>query len=421
MFHRLKSMTTVRDLEADTHANNLDMRNPLCQENMAWRVLPAVSLADGCDDLFSRATDTTGILDDISEFVGPPTAMCVLGGNVIGTASWENVPLEDQYRAVTAGAGAFVGSNMHYLGLRGPDAAAVLNRLTPRNVSKLPPGRAMFTLFTTPEGTVDDEAIVLRTGDEEYLVSCGGGKPPSWLPDALKTCPLTTAERSGIVSFNIKGPKRTKAMQTLVRTEDRRQVSSLRPFQACRAQTPDGEAVWILRTVVGIEMWGHAPVIRSAWRQILKHSDLITPCGWDLLNVYRMECTSMVFALYPLDVHAGTTLWEAGYGWMMEKGEKDFFVGQDALKQSRGKERLWLGGLMAHGSATDAPPVGAEVRTRKGKFAGYVTSAAFSIKHERALAFAHLQPGHQPGDILAVDGHREWTVCSLPFNGAGLD
>jgi glycine cleavage system aminomethyltransferase T len=73
---------------------------------------------------------------------------------------------------------------------------------------------------------------------------------------------------------------------------------------------------------------------------------------------------------------------------------------------------------MAHSSAPDAPPVGTEVCNRKGDFAGYVTSAAFSIKYQRVLAFAHLKTEHQPGDSLALNGSKEWTVCSLPFNEA---
>jgi len=418
MFHRIKSMITVQDLQTCPPARSLDLRNPLCQDSVAWRVAPTASLTNGCGDLFRRTRDNTGILDDIAQAVGPATAICVLGDNVIGVAGWEQIPLAEQYHAVTAGAGAFVASNMHYLRINGPDAAAVLNMLTPRNVFRLALGRAMFILFTSPAGTADEEAIVLRTGDEEYLVSCGGGKPPSWLPDALKAYPRATVEHSNVVSFNIKGPKQIEAMQALVRTDDREQVASLRPFQSCRIQTPGGDLVWILRTVVGIEMWGDAPVIRRTWHRILRRSDIMTPCAWDLLNVYRMECTLMVFALYPLDVHSGTTLWETGYGWRIEKGEDEFFVGQGALKQSKGQERLWLGGLMAHSSTTVAPPVGSEIYTRKSGFAGYVTSAAFSIKHGRALAFAHLNVEHTAGDTLEINGYQEWSVCALPFDGA---
>lgn len=418
MLRRIQSMLTIHDLQSYPQVKNSDFRNPLCEQNMVWRVIPTASLTKSHSHLFRRRQDITGILDDIAKAVGPPTAMCVLGDNVIGVAGWEQIPLAKQYHAVTKGAGAFVASNMLYLRVSGPDAAAVLNILTPRNMHALLPGRAMFTLFTTPDGTVDEEAIVLRTKNNEYLVSCGGGKPLSLLPEALKTYPEAKVETSDIVSFNIKGPKRIAAMQALVHSDDRAKLSSLKQFQSCRIRLPDGDLVWILKTVVGIEMWGHVPVIRKVWQSILKRPDLITPCGWDVLNVYRMECSLMVFSVYPLDVHSGTTLWETGYGWMIEKNEEEFFWGQDVLKQVKGKERLWLGGLMAHSSKQEPPPVGTDVYTQKGEFSGYVTSAAFSIKHERALAFAHLKTKHQPGDTLTLNGNQEWLVCTLPFNAA---
>ena len=418
MFDKIKPMLTIHDFQIPLRVNDLELRNPFCQENKVWRVVPPASLINGCGQSFSRQTDVTGIIDLIANVAGPPTAMCVLGNNVIGAADWEQIPFTKQYHAATSGAAAFVASNMLYLRISGPDAAAVLNMLMPRDINKLAQGCGMFVLFTTPQGTVDEEAIVLRTGPEEFLVSCGGGKAPSCLPDALKGHPQASIEHSDYVSFNLKGPERMAAMQVLVRDEDRQRVASLRPFQACHAQTQDGSSIWVLRTVVGVEMWGCAPVIRRVWDEILSKPALITPCGWNLLNVYRMECSLMVFAVYPLDVHSGTTLWETGYGWMIEKGEDEFFIGQAALNQSRGKEKSWLAGLSAISTTQEVLPVGAEIYTREGEIAGYVTSAAYSVKHERALAFTHLKTSHRPGDILTSMDNQKWFVRSLPFSTA---
>ena len=417
MFDRIKSQMTVRDLGLHTRLNHCDVRDPLCQDSVAWKVVLPESLAES-NQPYSRISDTTGILDDIARAVGPATAMCVLGDNVIGVADWQQIPIEKQYAAIIGGAGAFVASNMQYLQISGPDAGAALNMLTPRNIHKLQPGKAMFVLFTTPEGTVDDEAIVLRTGDEQYMVSCGGGKSLTGLPGALKAFPDTIVTNSNIVSFNLKGPNKIAVMQSLVRVEDRPGLSALRSFQARRAQTLDGDSVWILRTVVGVEMWGQAPHIRRAWAQILKQPELVTPCAWDVLGVYRMECDLMIFALFPLDVHRGTTLWEAGYGWMIEKGADNYYVGQHALQQSRGRERFRLCGLMAMNTAVNAPPVGTVVYTKSGVIAGCVSSSAFSIKFGRALSFAYLNPQHQPGETMTLDGHEDWITSSLPFDSA---
>ena len=409
-------MLTIHDYQVPVQAARPDLRNPLCHENKVWRVIPPARLVNGFSQNFSRPNDVTGILDDISMAVGPATAMCVLGSNVIGAADWEQIPFERQYRAVTEETAAFVASNMLYLHISGPGAVAVLDMLTPRNVQKLAQNCAMFVLFTTPLGTVDEEAVVLRTGPEEFFVSCGGGKAPSGLQEALQAYPQVRAEHSDYVSFNLKGPKRMTAMQALVQPEYRQRLASLKPFQAFQARTLDGNPTWLLRTVVGVEMWGLAPVIRTVWEKILNLPDLITPCGWNLLNVYRMECALMVFAVYPLDVHSGTTLWETGYGWMIDGCKETEFIGQDALSQSRGKENLWLAGLSANDTEQDVLPAGSELLGSNGQVAGYVSSAAWSIKFKRALAFAHIETNYQPGDVLTFKDGSHWTVCSLPFS-----
>ena len=138
------------------------------QDNAVWRVLANSLLPD---THFSRATDKTGILDDLGVAIGPASAMCVLGDNVIGAAGWAQIPLDRQYEAVTSRAGAFVASNMLYLRFSGPQAAAALDWLTPRDVSRLPVGQGMFVLFTNVGGGIDEEAIVLRTAQQEYLQS----------------------------------------------------------------------------------------------------------------------------------------------------------------------------------------------------------------------------------------------------------
>jgi len=411
MIHRVTSMMTVRDLGLNHCLRAPDLPNPLDQDSAVWRVFPPGSEPGQG----TRCVDGGGILGDLSRAIGPPTGMCLLGDNLIGVTGWAGVPLARQYQAVTEGAGAFVASSMLYLRVAGPDAAALLDMLTPRDVPRLQTGKAMFAIFTTREGTVDEEAIILRTGPDEYLVSCGGGKWMSGLSEALEAWPRAIVEESDIVSFNIKGPRQAAAMQALLQGGDGPGPAALRPFGACRARTAGGEQVWVLKTRVGMEMWGHASTIRRAWRKILQEPAVATPCAWDVLNVFRLECTSMVFAVYPLDIHVGTTLWEGGYGWMVEKEERDF-IGRDALRASRGRERYWLAGLAANDDAAEAPPVGAAVTTRDGELAGFVTTSAYSVRHRRALAFAHLRRGCRPGDTLALEGYQEWTVNPLPFD-----
>lgn len=389
------------------------------QAGLVWSTLNTTELPPRLEGHTLRYWDPGDILKLLADEVGPPTGVCILEDTVVGASGWAQIPLEQQYDGVTRRAAAFVAGAMNYLRVSGPDAAAVLDLLTPKDLLSLPIGRATFVLFTTPAGTVDNEAVVLRVAEDEYLLSCGGPtKAPSWLPEALAVHPRATVEEAGVASFNIKGPQRLQAMSRLIHPDDAQRIFDLRPFTACQVRTPQGAPVWILRTTIGVEMWGEAAALRESWVRILQMPDLVTPCGWDLLSVFRLECTDMIFGVYPIELHCGTTLWEAGYSWMAASAKPREFIGRTGLHRSRFSRRLWLAGLSANGGSTSVPSLGEEVFTSDGEFAGYVTTSAFSPKHQGPLAFAHLKTWCHPGQSLVVDDAM-WTVTALPFEGLG--
>lgn len=409
-------MRSVRDHGRHPRVHDPYLRSPLMQAGLVWSLLDSAELPPKLDGHTLRYSDPGDILELLADSVGPPTGVGILEDTVVGATGWAQVPLERQYQAVTKRAAGFVAGAMNYLRVTGPDAVAVLDMLTPRDLTKLKVGKATFVLFTTPAGTVDNEAVVLRTGDEEFLLSCGGPtRDPSWLPEATAAHPRVVVEQAGVACFNLKGPKRLAAMSRLVHPDDRGRLFELRPFDACRARTPDGIDVWILRTTIGIEMWGDGDALRQSWIRILQMPDLVTPCGWDLLDIFRVECERMIFGVYPVDIHGGTTLWEAGYSWMAGLTKERDFIGREALRRTKTARRLWLAGLAAQNGSTRVPCLGEEVFTPAGEFAGYVTTAAFSPSHRRPVAFAHLQPWVEPGQALVV-ADDPWTATTLPFS-----
>jgi aminomethyltransferase len=389
--------------------------NPLAQPGITWHVSESGELPPAAGPYPIRYSDPGGILRMICDAVGPGSGICILGDNVAGVASWRQVPFAAQYRAVTEGAGVFACGTMYYLRLRGPDAVLVLDALTPKDMTRLVVGRATFVLFTTPDGTVDTEAVALRVASDEYLLSIGGStKEPKWLREAVCAYPNVSVSEADIISFNIKGPGRFAAMRELVRVDDRPALDRLRPFDACPARTPAGRAVWILRTLIGMEMWASTEAMRETYTKMLGCPDVFTPCGWDMVNTFRVECDAMVFGLCPLDLHEGTTLWEVGQAHAVDPRKERDYIGKSALQRSRLSGRLWLCGLEASGPQCRIPAVGDRVIDLDGAFAGYITTAAFSPKQRRPLAFAHLHPRYKPEQPLFVHGEK-WTARRLPF------
>lgn len=410
-------MLTIRDRYLVSREWSLEIRNPLSQPGMVWATLSSTELAKAQDALRLRRVDPGNIFKLSEELLGSVTKWAVLGDNVIGVWGWRGVSLADQYKAVNTGAGAFIAAAMCYLRVSGSDAAALLDMLSPRRVSDLPVNGAKFIVFTTPVGTVDEEAVVIRTGLNEFVMSCGGGKPPGWLALMANKFDDVIIQPSDVLSFNIKGPQRLAAVQSLVQESSRDQITELSSFQSCKVKTLVGGEARILKSIIGYEVWAASDVLAEVWKQLVVDRPAIVPCGWELLSIYRMECRSILFTLFPVDMHMGTTLYEIDAGWMVPKiDDGREYIGRAALTQERSPNKTWLAGVRAVDDTVEPPLIGSEVFTRLGEFAGYITSAAFSPREKRVLGFAHLSPNCSVGSKVLIDG-ANWDVCSVPFNG----
>jgi aminomethyltransferase len=256
--------------------------------------------------------------------------------------------------------------------------------------------------------------------EQEYLMSIGGAtREPSWLSAAVAAHPKVEVRETDVTNLNLKGPGRFAVIQRLVAPEDATRVAALRPFEGTAVRTAAGLPAHVLRTVIGMELWARPEAMREVWRDILARPESVTPCGWDMVNTYRLECKAFVFALCPLDLHSGTTLWEVGAERAGTPAKDRDFLGRAALAAARNRRRLWLAGLVGAASGTDVPPVGTDVWRDDGAFAGYVTSAVHSPRHRRTLAFAHLKPTCAEKDDVTVDGTR-WRVVRPPFTNPQL-
>lgn len=392
-------------------------QDPLGNHPWVWREIPPDHPVLSQRPQVLRWSDPGDALGVIAERYGPPDRYCVLGANVAAPSGWATIPLSAQYRAVREGAGVFPCGGMCYLAFSGPDAVRVLDLLTPRRLDHLEVGQAKFVVFTTPGGTVDTEAVVLRTGYESFIVSIGGDtQPPRWLPDARSDYLEVSVAETPHSSFNIKGPAREEAMLTLVSPACANQVRALGPFRGALVTTAWGQAAWVVRTVIGIEMWAEADVVHEAWTQMVVRPDVFTPCGWDLLATYRMECTAFLFYLCPLDIHQGTHLFDVGLGHVVSGDKKGDYVGRAGLEAHiPTPDRMWAAGLVA--TQGDAPrrKVGEKVLLPGMSSVGYVTSAGRSPQIGRETCFAHLPQRCRPGSRIRVTDGSVWEVTELPI------
>src|SRR5690606_38994665 len=99
-----------------------------------------------------------------------------LGARLIAFAGYE-MPVQytgvvKEHQAVRERAGLFDVSHMGELWLRGPRALEVVSGLVTNAIEGLGVGRAKYTVVCNERGTILDDVIVYRAGEEEYLVVC---------------------------------------------------------------------------------------------------------------------------------------------------------------------------------------------------------------------------------------------------------
>ena len=77
--------------------------------------------------------------------------------------------IQEEHHAVRDAAGVFDVSHMGEVEVTGPDAEALMQRLTSTDVAALDDGEAEYAMITDEEGVILDDTVVYRRGPESYL------------------------------------------------------------------------------------------------------------------------------------------------------------------------------------------------------------------------------------------------------------
>ena len=95
--------------------------------------------------------------------------------NGMGTAWTYDTDPNTEHDAVRESAGMFDMSPLKKVFVRGVDAAATLDHLTSRDITKIAPGSAAYLSVLTEKGGMADDAIVSNNGGDEWMIVHGSG------------------------------------------------------------------------------------------------------------------------------------------------------------------------------------------------------------------------------------------------------
>lgn len=304
------------------------------------------------------------------------------------------------------------------LEVSGPDALRFAQLLTPRDLAKLQVGQAAYALITNAAGGILNDPVVLRVAEDRFWFSLADGDTLLWAQGLAANGGYSVSVAEPDVSpLQVQGPRSTELLAGLFGDW----VRDL-GFYRCREFDFDGIPLLVARMGYSRERCFEL-FLRDGergdelWERLWEAGQPLGISAGAPHMALRLEAG--IYALLS-DIDATTNPFEVGLGWTAQLDKTEPFIGQSALREMAAKplkrcmmgaeiegEPLWAGN-------EHRLPVSAD-----GQAAGYLTSAGYSPRLERNLAFVMLnRPFDEPDQRIEVqfpDGARRAKVVEKPW------
>ncbi|MBO3662291.1 glycine cleavage system aminomethyltransferase GcvT [Microbacterium stercoris] len=343
-----------------------------------------------------------------------------------------------EHHAVRQAAGLFDISHMGEIVVDGPQSAAFLDFALAGAISRIPVGRAKYTMILAEDGGIIDDLIVYRTGEHRFLIVANAGNRETVVEELRarissfafrRTAETTTGGTfayvvgdTGVELEDVSDQFALLALQgpaaERILGETPGVVHLSQPLAALRAYawasaTFQGEPLVIARTGYtgedGFELLVPARHAVSLWRALLEAGEphQLVPAGLAARDTLRLEAG---MPLYGHELSRGIRPEQAGLGRVIPAGKRDF-VGEHMADP----DAPVLIGLSADGRRAGRAGYGV---FRGDDRVGEITSGALSPTLGHPVAMAYVRPDAAEAPDLTIDirGTRvPASVTALPF------
>ena len=314
--------------------------------------------------------------------------------------------------------------------VRGPDAAALLDRVVTRDVSQVAIDQVIYTPWCDEEGKVIDDGTVTRLGEDRFRVTAAD---PSYRWFAMNATGLDV-HIDDISQETAALALQGRLSRHVLERATGQDWFDLRYFRR-RPTTIAGVDIDVTRTGytgdLGYELWIPVEGALAVWDRLFEDgADYgIRPAGIQALDICRLEASLILIeAEYTSARHAFApeltySPFEIGLGRLVKFDKEAEFTGKRALLAERdaggparrlvGLELDWLAIEAMYARHGLAPQISPHVQRapvpvyRQGAQVGRATSVGWGPTIKKMVGFGSVDRGlTTPGTRLSV----EWTV-----------
>jgi len=334
--------------------------------------------------------------------------------------------IADEVRAVRQHVGLIDVSTLGKLEVRGPDAAAFLNRMYTFAYAKQPVGRCRYALMCGDAGQVMDDGVAVRWAEDHFTVTATTGgvdavfRRMTWF-NAQWRMRVDIANVTGAwAAVNLAGPLSRRVLARLKPDMDISPAGF--GYMEARQGTLAGVPARLLRVgfvgELGYEIHVPAGNGEALWDALMQAGaeDGIRPVGVEAQRVLRLEKGHVIVGQ---DTDGLSTPHEVAMGWAIAK-KKPYFVGKAAVEALAAgpQDRVLVGFTLPAGSPL---PRENHLVIQEGEIAGRVTSITESPTLGHPLGLAFVPPDRAaPGTQFTIRGDKgreiAATVAPLPFH-----
>lgn len=323
-----------------------------------------------------------------------------------------------EYRRLTETVALWDVAAERQVQVSGPDAARLVQMLTPRDISKMKVGQGRYALLNDVNGRLINDPVLLKLSDDRYWFSIADSDMEYWAGGVAAGLGLGVDITEPDVSpLAIQGPNAPAVVADLFGAW----IHDLTYF-AFRQTDLDGIPLMVARSgwskQPGFELYlmdGTHGV--DLWDRVMS-AGLPHGIGPGAPNV--VERTEGDLLSWGADTRPDANVFELGMEAYVHLDMEPDFIGKAALRRIRdaGPKRRRVGLFIDPPSLVPSED-NWQVRDRAGNAAGTVSIAVPSIRLERNIAIALIDVAHSVvGTRLVVetpDGNRGAEVTTLPF------